>query len=87
MTIKYREGGIHLNADPLSRAPIRNCNKITVVDSPEDFTDTIVEAYIENPQRLPRGSQNKQTLVVATPAQLDASRSNGSETRALDHPK
>jgi transposase InsO family protein len=49
MTIKYREGRIHLNADPLSRAPIAECNTVTVVDIPRDFIEAIVEGYQKDP--------------------------------------
>jgi hypothetical protein len=49
MTIKYREGRIHLNADPLSRAPLPECNQITAVEAPEGFLKSIIEAYPQDP--------------------------------------
>jgi transposase InsO family protein len=45
MTIKYREGRIHLNADPLSRAPLPECNSITTATIPDAYIQDIVEGY------------------------------------------
>lgn len=45
MTIKYREGRIHLNADPLSRAPLPVCNSITTVQIPQEFPTALKEEY------------------------------------------
>jgi hypothetical protein len=57
MTIKYREGRVHTNADPLSRAPLPECDTITVLDTPQDFTDSLVEGYARDPyfQRVLEG--------------------------------
>jgi transposase InsO family protein len=45
MTIKYREGRVHTNADPLSRAPLPVCNSITTAKVPDDFAISIKEGY------------------------------------------
>jgi transposase InsO family protein len=57
MTIKYRQGRIHLNADPLSRAPLPECNNITTVEIPQEFLDSIRNGYSNDPyfQRITEG--------------------------------
>lgn len=45
MTIKYREGRVHLNADPLSRAPLPVCNSITTIEIPSDFVRSLIDGY------------------------------------------
>jgi hypothetical protein len=57
MTIKYREGRVHLNADPLSRAPLPECNNITTTTLPEEFMNTITNGYPKDPhfQRVMEG--------------------------------
>lgn len=50
MTIKYREGRVHLNADPLSRAPLPVCNSITFAQVPEDFKRTLIDGYEHDEQ-------------------------------------
>jgi transposase InsO family protein len=45
MTIKYREGRVHLNADPLSRAPLPECNNVTTTTFPEEFLSAITNGY------------------------------------------
>jgi hypothetical protein len=48
MTIKYREGRIHLNADPPSRAPLPVRNAITTTSIPKDFVTAVVQGYGED---------------------------------------
>jgi hypothetical protein len=57
MTIQYREGRVHTNADPLSRAPFPECNIITVLNTPQYFVDSLVEGYARDPyfQRVLEG--------------------------------
>ena len=63
MTIKYRPGRVHTNADPLSRAPLPVCNvseagcsenailcnTVSAVQVEAEFTDFISSGYITDP--------------------------------------
>jgi hypothetical protein len=64
MTINYREGRVHLNADPLSRAPLLECNNIMTAEIPEEFMDSIRNGYPNDPyfQRVTDGLQTDPPL-------------------------
>jgi hypothetical protein len=67
MTIKYRAGRIHTNADPLSRAPLATtnvaavntdstfatCNNISAATVEADFLRFVSDGYAEDPYFIP----------------------------------
>lgn len=50
MSIQYRPGRVHFNADALSRAPLPTTNNITSVSIDSAFTDRILEGYKHDPE-------------------------------------
>lgn len=64
MTFKYREGRVHLNADPLSRPPLPECNNITTTTLPEEFVNAITHSYPNDPyfRRVTEGPQEDPPL-------------------------
>lgn len=51
MTINYRQGRVHANVDPLSRAPLAVCNMITTSAQPSnDFYQRLRDGYKDDEQ-------------------------------------